>query len=84
MSVADTGQIGRCKDCRHWKRDRAGSGTRTEWHACALADSDNDEAVYSGSLAIAQDVDMFEAWLETSPQFGCVQFAPLLPDWRRE
>lgn len=55
--------VKRCETCAHW--DENGR--------CALTHSQNMKPVYSTSRAVASDWEGYEAILETSWDFGCVQ-----------
>ena len=59
----------RCRDCKHWA-DR-GDG----WGYCDRAAGIGGDAEYPESLAYACDCEAYCAFLLTSPDFGCVQFA---------
>lgn len=69
--------MGNCKDCKHWQ-----SPERLEkiyLHSfkmgrCELAGSSESYADHPESLAFAEDVESYSAWLNTSPDFGCVQW----------
>lgn len=63
--------MGHCKECRHWDQ-----GDPTwDWGHCVVADGLEGEAQYSDSLAYAQDVEFWGAWLKAHASFGCVQWA---------
>jgi hypothetical protein len=49
-----------CKDCKHWARDDARSGT------CLREGGGDDPLFWVGEYAE----------LHTSPDFGCIQFEP--------
>lgn len=63
---------GSCKDCRHWythpcvKEKNIGS--------CQLATSSDAQPDNPSTLAWAEDTEQYSAWLNTKPEFGCVQF----------
>jgi hypothetical protein len=62
---------GLCKDCEWWalaEYDPEGMGS------CRLAESMNGSPANRISLAYAMDAEVYEAWLYTKPDFGCVQF----------
>lgn len=66
---------GHCRDCRHFATDMSYS-RREGWAACNLTGSDGGEAECDKTLAYARDFEAYSAWLEVSPDFGCVQFEP--------
>jgi len=75
---------GRCKDCKHW--NAAGlewpwalGFTPQGWRLCDRTDNGCRTPAASArqSLALAQDAEMYHAWLMTAPDFGCVQFEEL-------
>lgn len=63
--------FGYCKNC-HWWTKRSENDTQNGY--CDLATSDWGDADHPESLAIARDSEPHSAWLETSPDFGCVQW----------
>ena len=69
--------MGNCRDCKHWDKGAPMGG----WGLCALGHSAfgvarYSEPQYSDSLAYAQGGgDHWGAWLNTKPDFGCVQWA---------
>jgi hypothetical protein len=60
---------GHCKDCEFWKYNRYVIDT----HHCALAESHGD-AEHPESKSISRDADYYHAYLETQPDFGCIQY----------
>lgn len=64
-----------CRTCRWWKQ--AAYVDEPGWGACVLAGyctGDEPRHRKHGQLAIAQDFESYQAWLETAPDFGCVQW----------
>ena len=70
---------GRCATCRHWEppdpsRDNRPPGVG--FGRCGLASlEDGDTLQHWDTLAFAEDAESYMAWLHTSPEFGCVQWA---------
>lgn len=59
-----------CKNCVHWKSISPGSPN----HCCLKASSSDGSADDLSSLAIAKDSESYRAYLETQPEFGCIQW----------
>lgn len=78
-------EVGYCRDCKWWEQDSA-ILTAFEWGSCAMTgqrfDIDYDPAPvdHPESKALADSgtrIDgVVEVWLNTAPDFGCVQFQP--------
>lgn len=60
-----------CRWCFWWSRRRTAM-------VCSRASSENGDADFDDSLAVAQDGESYQAWLVTHAEFGCVQFQPKL------
>jgi len=60
-----------CETCKWW-----GPSVRKGWGQCMLCRSVLREATHEGSRAVAIDSESWQAWLETRPDFGCVQWEP--------
>lgn len=65
----------RCRDCRFWEQE---DWQVTEGVGACLATQDGTRAFPSNPLpsskALAQGEDGWAAYLQTRPDFGCVQF----------
>ncbi len=66
-------EVGFCKDCRFWEL-QAWKGM--SWGHCERARGKDGDAVHGDSLAVAQDMEDYGAYLETHETFGCVMFQP--------
>lgn len=63
--------MGNCRDCKHWDQ-----GDPTwPWGSCSLALTLMGESQAHKGLAFARDEDRKRGWLQTSADFGCVQWA---------
>jgi len=62
-----------CKNCRHSIEHELDK----DWLHCVLGQSENGEAIFPQSLAVAQDYESYRAFLEVRPHFGCNQFEGL-------
>jgi len=60
-----------CKDCKYFEPN---PHCPEDWGVCARARSDHGKAQDGRSLAVAKDFESFQADLQVSPDFGCVQF----------
>ncbi len=58
----------RCKTCIWWEDGCDGE------HYCRLMASNDGVAVFSTSLAVAEDADEYRADVKTKPDFGCVMW----------
>jgi len=63
----------RCATCKWYVKRNSQRGHLTDGY-CNRAGSGQGKAYESDSLAWAQDADLFRAWLNVSPEFGCVQW----------
>ena len=71
----------RCRSCRFWTPHRSSyDPTETvpqeKYGACELTLSHDGQATQPESLAYAADRESYQAILQTSPDFGCVQGQP--------
>jgi len=64
----------RCATCKWYVKRNSQRGHLTDGY-CNRAGSGQGKAYESDSLAWAQDADLFRAWLNVSPEFGCVQWS---------
>jgi len=60
----------RCKNCCHYT-EPVQSGS---YGQCGLMSGSKGVAMNVSTLAFAEDGDMYSAWVNTYPDFGCVQF----------
>jgi len=61
-----------CKNCQHWEQTDIPS---TGWGECSITES-GTQGLRGTGLAQASSGDGYYGVLHTSPDFGCVQFAP--------
>jgi hypothetical protein len=68
----------RCKNCKWWREgvmpiyhDKA---IPKGWGDCELGESEGNKPMIKKTLAYANDYESYAARLQTSPNFGCIQF----------
>ena len=77
--------MGNCKDCRWWRKK-----TDDEWGYCLLTETSDGEPLLRRDAPVTRNKaramgqirypeGVLEAWLETLPDFGCVQFEAKQP-----
>lgn len=68
----------RCKDCKWWTPPDylhpLHTGASSVMGCCELTRLEHEDFRYAKSLAVAVEHDGISAVLNTSPDFGCVQF----------
>lgn len=81
-------KMGHCKDCNWWDRwddTHLGIPFNDEgFHICALTWPGEKREVTDRALFFATTGYLDETWVQTSPEFGCVQFEAKMEDAREE
>lgn len=79
--------MGACRDCRWWATDKGwapGNDTTTVavrgWHPCRLMETRSGGVVQDGARAAAWECCNYGGEVMTAPDFGCVQFAPVVSE----
>jgi len=73
-----TSEQGRCNTCKYW--GSSPDAFHPVFGDCVLAISYYGYPVHKETLAYATNNDDYEVYLQTKPEFGCVQYEKGDPD----
>jgi hypothetical protein len=69
--------MGHCKDCKWWNSPEIMNSIfhdKPAYGQCELTTSGSNQPFWPESLAVASSVSGYSGALNTSPEFGCVQW----------